>query len=83
MENVKRIDGVSEAKSTMLVPLLDEIKDFCRVNGLQVWLKVSATLEEPKDVILSAVVRCLLQSLSSSQLFHPSMVVKLASLVSQ
>lgn len=35
VENVKRIDGVSEAKSTMLVPLLDEIKDFCRVNGLQ------------------------------------------------
>ncbi|XP_071600108.1 bifunctional 3'-5' exonuclease/ATP-dependent helicase WRN isoform X1 [Heliangelus exortis] len=35
LENVKRIDGVSEAKSTMLVPLLDEIKDFCQVNGLQ------------------------------------------------
>lgn len=32
---MKRIDGVSEAKSTMLVPLLAEIKDFCRVNGLQ------------------------------------------------
>ncbi|KGL93947.1 Werner syndrome ATP-dependent helicase, partial [Charadrius vociferus] len=35
VENVKRIDGVSEAKSTMLVPLLAEIKDFCQVNGLQ------------------------------------------------
>ncbi|XP_030899475.2 bifunctional 3'-5' exonuclease/ATP-dependent helicase WRN isoform X2 [Melopsittacus undulatus] len=35
VENVKRIDGVSEAKSTMLIPLLDEIKDFCQVNGLQ------------------------------------------------
>ncbi|KFW94873.1 Werner syndrome ATP-dependent helicase, partial [Phalacrocorax carbo] len=35
VENVKRVDGVSEAKSTMLIPLLAEIKDFCQVNGLQ------------------------------------------------
>ncbi|KAM6136448.1 bifunctional 3'-5' exonuclease/ATP-dependent helicase WRN isoform 7-T9 [Phoenicopterus ruber ruber] len=35
VKNVKRIDGVSEAKSTMLIPLLAEIKDFCQVNGLQ------------------------------------------------
>ncbi|KFQ16748.1 Werner syndrome ATP-dependent helicase, partial [Merops nubicus] len=35
VENVKKIDGVSEAKSTMLVPLLAEIKDFCQANGLQ------------------------------------------------
>ncbi|XP_061319823.1 bifunctional 3'-5' exonuclease/ATP-dependent helicase WRN [Pezoporus flaviventris] len=35
VENVKRIDGVSAAKSTMLIPLLAEIKDFCQVNGLQ------------------------------------------------
>ncbi|NXU47783.1 WRN helicase, partial [Turnix velox] len=35
VENVKRVDGVSEAKSTMLLPLLAEIKDFCQVNGLQ------------------------------------------------
>ncbi|NXF39868.1 WRN helicase, partial [Nyctibius bracteatus] len=35
VENVKKIDGVSEAKSTMLVPLLAEIKDFCQVNSLQ------------------------------------------------
>ncbi|NXK08506.1 WRN helicase, partial [Herpetotheres cachinnans] len=35
VQNVKRIDGVSEAKSTMLIPLLAEIKDFCQVNSLQ------------------------------------------------
>ncbi|XP_068797329.1 bifunctional 3'-5' exonuclease/ATP-dependent helicase WRN isoform X3 [Struthio camelus] len=35
VENVKRIDGVSEAKSTMLAPLLAEIKEFCQVNNLQ------------------------------------------------
>uniref|UniRef100_A0A8B9PCK0 DNA 3'-5' helicase n=1 Tax=Apteryx owenii TaxID=8824 RepID=A0A8B9PCK0_APTOW len=36
VENVKRIDGVSEAKSTILAPLLAEIKEFCQVNNLQV-----------------------------------------------
>ncbi|KAM6269951.1 bifunctional 3'-5' exonuclease/ATP-dependent helicase WRN [Porphyrio hochstetteri] len=35
VENVKRIDGVSEAKSVMLAPLLAEIKDFCQANDLQ------------------------------------------------
>ncbi|XP_033369476.1 Werner syndrome ATP-dependent helicase isoform X3 [Parus major] len=35
IENLKKIDGVSEAKSTMLMPLLDEIKGFCQLNGLQ------------------------------------------------
>ncbi|NWR52507.1 WRN helicase, partial [Regulus satrapa] len=35
IENLKKIDGVSEAKSTMLMPLLAEIKDFCQVNGLK------------------------------------------------
>ncbi|KGL75060.1 Werner syndrome ATP-dependent helicase, partial [Tinamus guttatus] len=35
VENVKRIDGVSEGKSTILAPLLAEIKTFCQVNNLQ------------------------------------------------
>uniref|UniRef100_A0A8D2MUJ6 DNA 3'-5' helicase n=1 Tax=Zonotrichia albicollis TaxID=44394 RepID=A0A8D2MUJ6_ZONAL len=35
IENLKKIDGVSEAKSTMLMPLLAEVKDFCQANGLQ------------------------------------------------
>ncbi|XP_030421150.1 Werner syndrome ATP-dependent helicase isoform X5 [Gopherus evgoodei] len=34
VENVKRIDGVSEAKSAMLVPLLDDVKEFCHENNL-------------------------------------------------
>lgn len=33
---MKRIDGVSEGKSTMLAPLLDVIKDFCQINHVQV-----------------------------------------------
>ncbi|XP_054842075.1 bifunctional 3'-5' exonuclease/ATP-dependent helicase WRN isoform X2 [Eublepharis macularius] len=35
VENVKRVDGVSEAKSAVLVPLLSTIKEFCQANNLQ------------------------------------------------
>ncbi|XP_075785437.1 bifunctional 3'-5' exonuclease/ATP-dependent helicase WRN isoform X1 [Pelodiscus sinensis] len=35
VENVKRIDGVSDAKSAMLVPLLHDIKEFCQENNLK------------------------------------------------
>ncbi|NXD87896.1 WRN helicase, partial [Halcyon senegalensis] len=35
VENVKKIDGVSEAKSTLLAPLLAEIRDFCQAHGLE------------------------------------------------
>ncbi|KAM6429635.1 bifunctional 3'-5' exonuclease/ATP-dependent helicase WRN isoform 1-T2 [Rhynochetos jubatus] len=48
-ENVKRIDGVSEAKSIMLVPLLAEIKDFCRVNGLQTDAFPTSGSEDQKE----------------------------------
>lgn len=36
VENVKRIDGVSEGKAVMLVPLLEVIKHFCQVKGVKV-----------------------------------------------
>uniref|UniRef100_A0A8C0IFL0 Bifunctional 3'-5' exonuclease/ATP-dependent helicase WRN n=1 Tax=Bubo bubo TaxID=30461 RepID=A0A8C0IFL0_BUBBB len=50
VENVKRIDGVSEAKSTILVPLLAEIKDFCQVNGLQTdTFPTSGTKDQKED----------------------------------
>ncbi|KFU91231.1 Werner syndrome ATP-dependent helicase, partial [Chaetura pelagica] len=48
VENLKRIDGVSEAKSTLLVPLLAEIKDFCQVNGLQMDTFPSSGPEDQK-----------------------------------
>ncbi|XP_042637133.1 Werner syndrome ATP-dependent helicase [Orycteropus afer afer] len=35
IENLKRIDGVSEGKATMLATLLEVIKQFCQVNSLQ------------------------------------------------
>ncbi|XP_068259879.1 bifunctional 3'-5' exonuclease/ATP-dependent helicase WRN isoform X2 [Nyctibius grandis] len=49
VENVKKIDGVSEAKSTMLVPLLAEIKDFCQVNGLQTDTFPTSGSEDQKE----------------------------------
>ncbi|NXX41954.1 WRN helicase, partial [Tricholaema leucomelas] len=50
VENVKRIDGVSEAKSTMLVPLLAEIKDFCQANGLQTDAFPTSGFKDQKEV---------------------------------
>uniref|UniRef100_A0A8C4MEZ4 DNA 3'-5' helicase n=1 Tax=Equus asinus asinus TaxID=83772 RepID=A0A8C4MEZ4_EQUAS len=35
VENVKRIDGVSEGKATMLAPLLEVIKHFSQTNSIQ------------------------------------------------
>nr|XP_020138075.1 Werner syndrome ATP-dependent helicase [Microcebus murinus] len=35
VENLKKIDGVSEGKATMLTPLLEVIKHFCEVNNIQ------------------------------------------------
>uniref|UniRef100_H2ZWI5 DNA 3'-5' helicase n=1 Tax=Latimeria chalumnae TaxID=7897 RepID=H2ZWI5_LATCH len=36
MLNLKRIDGVSEAKSSMLAPLLDIVQEFAQINKLEV-----------------------------------------------
>ncbi|XP_075460126.1 bifunctional 3'-5' exonuclease/ATP-dependent helicase WRN isoform X3 [Ascaphus truei] len=35
IENMKKVDGVSDAKSSMLAPLLGVIKEFCLANSLQ------------------------------------------------
>ncbi|XP_072440024.1 bifunctional 3'-5' exonuclease/ATP-dependent helicase WRN [Chiloscyllium punctatum] len=34
-DNLKRIDGVSEAKSDVLAPLLNTIREFCQANELE------------------------------------------------
>ncbi|XP_037687240.1 Werner syndrome ATP-dependent helicase isoform X2 [Choloepus didactylus] len=46
VDNVKRIDGVSEGKATMLAPLLEVIKHFCQVNSLQTDLISSTKPQE-------------------------------------
>ncbi|XP_028382700.1 Werner syndrome ATP-dependent helicase isoform X1 [Phyllostomus discolor] len=47
--NVKRIEGVSEGKATMLAPLLEVIKRFCQIKSVQTDLFSSTKPpEEPK-----------------------------------
>ncbi|XP_042727158.1 Werner syndrome ATP-dependent helicase isoform X2 [Lagopus leucura] len=50
VENVKRIDGVSEAKSTMLGLLLAEIKDFCQANSLQTDIFPKSESTDQKEI---------------------------------
>ncbi|XP_055972606.1 bifunctional 3'-5' exonuclease/ATP-dependent helicase WRN [Sorex fumeus] len=59
VENVKRIDGVSEGKSTMLAPLLEVIKDFCQLNTIQTDLFSSAEPQEGLNNRLRVKEACL------------------------
>ncbi|XP_008583685.1 PREDICTED: Werner syndrome ATP-dependent helicase [Galeopterus variegatus] len=53
VENVKRIDGISEGKATMLAPLLEVIKHFCQVNSVQTDLFASTKpQEEQKSLVV-------------------------------
>ncbi|XP_072570942.1 bifunctional 3'-5' exonuclease/ATP-dependent helicase WRN isoform X1 [Paramormyrops kingsleyae] len=38
LASLRQVDGVSEAKSSMLVPLLGTIREFCQAHGLQAGL---------------------------------------------
>uniref|UniRef100_W5MXW8 DNA 3'-5' helicase n=1 Tax=Lepisosteus oculatus TaxID=7918 RepID=W5MXW8_LEPOC len=49
VENLKMVDGVSEAKSSMLAPLLEIVSKFCCSNGLQVNM-LSSTPSCPERV---------------------------------
>lgn len=61
VENVKRIDGVSEGKSTMLAPLLDVIKDFCQINHVQADLFSSIEPQQKlKNILRVEKEACLL-----------------------
>ncbi|XP_062069753.1 bifunctional 3'-5' exonuclease/ATP-dependent helicase WRN isoform X1 [Lepus europaeus] len=64
IENVKRIDGVSEGKAAMLAPLLEVIKHFCQVNSVETDLFSTAKpQEEQKESVVARNKRC---SLSQS-----------------
>ncbi|KAM7111011.1 bifunctional 3'-5' exonuclease/ATP-dependent helicase WRN isoform 2-T5 [Molossus nigricans] len=54
VENVKRIDGVSEGKATMLAPLLEVIKHFCQINSVQTNLFSSTKPQEEQKKSLVA-----------------------------
>lgn len=64
VENVKRIDGVSEGKARMLAPLLEVIKHFCQINSLQTDLFSSTKPQEEQKK--SLVVKDKASSLSQS-----------------
>ncbi|XP_006834589.1 PREDICTED: Werner syndrome ATP-dependent helicase [Chrysochloris asiatica] len=52
IENLKRIDGVSEGKATMLTALLEVIKQFCQTNSLQTDIFSSTEEEEEKKSLV-------------------------------
>ncbi|XP_058381149.1 bifunctional 3'-5' exonuclease/ATP-dependent helicase WRN isoform X2 [Diceros bicornis minor] len=52
VENVKRIDGVSEGKATMLAPLLEIIKHFCQISSVQTDLFPSIKPQEQKKSLV-------------------------------
>ncbi|XP_036154388.1 Werner syndrome ATP-dependent helicase isoform X2 [Myotis myotis] len=54
VENVKRINGVSEGKATMLAPLLEVIKQFCHINSVQTDLFSSTNPQEEQKKSLVA-----------------------------
>ncbi|XP_038545884.1 Werner syndrome ATP-dependent helicase isoform X1 [Canis lupus familiaris] len=63
-ENMKRINGVSEGKATMLTPLLEVIKHFCQINNVQSDLFSSTKpWEEPRNSVVEENETC---SLSQS-----------------
>nr|XP_011740038.1 Werner syndrome ATP-dependent helicase isoform X3 [Macaca nemestrina]XP_011740039.1 Werner syndrome ATP-dependent helicase isoform X4 [Macaca nemestrina] len=54
VENIKRIDGVSEGKAAMLAPLLEVIKHFCQTNSVQTDLFSSTEPQEEQKMSLVA-----------------------------
>ncbi|XP_054353931.1 bifunctional 3'-5' exonuclease/ATP-dependent helicase WRN [Pongo pygmaeus] len=54
VENIKRIDGVSEGKAAMLAPLLEVIKHFCQTNNVQTDLFSSTKPQEEQKTSLVA-----------------------------
>uniref|UniRef100_A0A8C3WKL9 Bifunctional 3'-5' exonuclease/ATP-dependent helicase WRN n=1 Tax=Catagonus wagneri TaxID=51154 RepID=A0A8C3WKL9_9CETA len=64
VENVKKIDGVSEGKAAMLAPLLEVIRHFCQINNVQTDLFSSTKPQEEQKK--SLVVKDKASSLSQS-----------------
>ncbi|XP_070791509.1 bifunctional 3'-5' exonuclease/ATP-dependent helicase WRN [Pituophis catenifer annectens] len=52
VEIMKRIDGISEAKSTMLAPLLNIIKEFSQTNNLQTDIFKNSGMRDQPDTVV-------------------------------
>ncbi|XP_006884234.1 PREDICTED: Werner syndrome ATP-dependent helicase-like [Elephantulus edwardii] len=63
IENVKRIDGVSEGKATMLASLIEVIKQFCEGNSMQTDIFSSTEPQEEQKTLVTNSEGC---SLSQS-----------------
>lgn len=83
VENLKKIDGVSEGKATMLVPLLEVIKHFCQVNCVQTDLFSSTEPqeEEKKTLVTKNEVCSLSQSMSITYSLFQEKKMSLQSIV--
>ncbi|XP_060027528.1 bifunctional 3'-5' exonuclease/ATP-dependent helicase WRN [Erinaceus europaeus] len=55
VENLKKIDGVSEGKATMLVPLLEVVRHFCQINCVQTDLFSSTEPQEEQKKLSQSV----------------------------
>ncbi|XP_063150841.1 bifunctional 3'-5' exonuclease/ATP-dependent helicase WRN [Candoia aspera] len=65
LEIMKRIDGISEAKSTMLAPLLIIIKEFSQTNNLQTDVFRNSRMRDQPDTVLQ--VDCGYNTLTESE----------------
>ncbi|CAH2292501.1 Werner syndrome ATP-dependent helicase [Pelobates cultripes] len=52
VENMKKLDGVSEAKASMLAPLVAVVKEFCLANSLQTDIFASSKTNLEANVVI-------------------------------
>uniref|UniRef100_A0A8C2QZS4 DNA 3'-5' helicase n=1 Tax=Capra hircus TaxID=9925 RepID=A0A8C2QZS4_CAPHI len=81
VENVKRIDGVSEGKAVMLAPLLEVIRRFCQINSVQTDLFSSTELQEEqrKSLVLENKANSLSPSVAVTYSFFQEKKMSLVS----
>ncbi|KAM5275089.1 bifunctional 3'-5' exonuclease/ATP-dependent helicase WRN isoform 4-T4 [Hipposideros larvatus] len=81
VENVKRIDGVSEGKATMLAPLLEVIKHFCQITSVQtdVFSSTKPQEEQKKSLVEKNTANSLSESTAITYFLFQEKKISLAS----
>ncbi|XP_063776091.1 bifunctional 3'-5' exonuclease/ATP-dependent helicase WRN isoform X2 [Pseudophryne corroboree] len=59
IENLRKLDGVSEAKANMLAPLVMTVKEFCLANSLQVDSFSTSRTNSQTDVAVTKGPACM------------------------
>nr|DBA28634.1 TPA: hypothetical protein GDO54_008962 [Pyxicephalus adspersus] len=68
VDNMKKLDGVSEAKANMLAPLVEVVKEFCLTNSLKAdSFSILSTDVKPSVSSVTVSKGCALTSLPESQ----------------